>query len=121
MKDESVTKNPFADHIPVFSSIELMSGWSFHDPAQLIIDHCTTLYTQGHQWKRICSRTLFGPKLKNCMRANCLNDKSVAFFVNILYYRYGHGYELYCVAGSPDGKMVASACKVLERKSFVVA
>ena len=25
---------------------------------------------------------------------------------------YGHGYEIYCAAASPDGRYVASACKV---------
>ena len=25
---------------------------------------------------------------------------------------YGHGYEVFCVASSPDGKYVASTCKV---------
>ena len=25
---------------------------------------------------------------------------------------YGHGYEVFCVASSPDGKYIASACKV---------
>lgn len=25
---------------------------------------------------------------------------------------YGHSYEVFCVAGSPDGKFIASACIV---------
>ena len=27
-------------------------------------------------------------------------------------HRYGHGYELFCVASNPDGSLLASACKV---------
>ena len=27
-------------------------------------------------------------------------------------HRYGHGYEIFCVASSPDGSLLASACKV---------
>ena len=33
-------------------------------------------------------------------------------YVCMYLYRYGHGYELYCVSASPDGKLIASACKV---------
>ena len=33
-------------------------------------------------------------------------------------YRYGHGYEIFCVASSPDGKLLASACKVCICPSF---
>ena len=30
---------------------------------------------------------------------------------------YGHGYELFCVAASPDGRLVASACKSTDAAS----
>ena len=30
---------------------------------------------------------------------------------------YGHGYELFCVAASPDSRMVASACKSTDAAS----
>ena len=33
---------------------------------------------------------------------------------------YGHGYELFCVAASPDGKLVASACKSTDVSSSAV-
>ena len=36
---------------------------------------------------------------------------SICLFVFFLH-RYGHGYEIFCVASSPDGSLLASACKV---------
>ena len=39
---------------------------------------------------------------------NCTEESLKLLF----YSSYGHSYELYCVASSPDGKLVASACKV---------
>ena len=34
------------------------------------------------------------------------------FVVVFFLHRYGHGYEIFCVASSPDGSLLASACKV---------
>ena len=36
----------------------------------------------------------------------------VSFAISFFLPRYGHGYELFCVASSPDGSLLASACKV---------
>ena len=36
----------------------------------------------------------------------------VSFALSIFLPRYGHGYELFSVASSPDGSLLASACKV---------
>lgn len=35
----------------------------------------------------------------------------VSFAIFVLF-RYGHGYEIFCVASNPDGSLLASACKV---------
>ena len=35
----------------------------------------------------------------------------IVSFARFLH-RYGHGYEIFCVASSPDGSLLASACKV---------
>ena len=34
---------------------------------------------------------------------------------------YGHSYELFCIASSPDGKLVASACIVRFCASIILA
>ena len=37
---------------------------------------------------------------------------SFFLFFGFFLHRYGHGYEIFCVAASPDGSLLASACKV---------
>lgn len=54
--------------------------------------------------------TLAGPPVEEHLLQNTLWPETQKL--------YGHGYEVFCVASSPDGKYIASTCKVNCSKYF---
>ena len=85
-EEEKITKNPFADYVPSFHPVNL-TGYLI---PLLKIAQRLLLYLEPPVEAHLLQNTLWPETQK----------------------LYGHGYEVYCLATSPNGCYVASACKV---------
>ena len=85
-EEKKITKNPFADHVPSFQPVDL-TGYI------ILVTKNTSqpvLYLEPPVEAHLLQNTLWPETQK----------------------LYGHGYEIYCMASSPDSRYIASACKV---------